>query len=101
MSEIKTSSVGYSRLGLIGVSLFAMLGACSAAISLLETTDDGIDNINLNVDGLMSEWDMALAYSKSSSLLNESQNVHGKLLVEGLFSGVIDAMTWACQKIGK
>lgn len=51
MSEIRTSSVGYSRLGLIGVSLFAMLGACSAAISLLETTDDGIDNINLNVDG--------------------------------------------------
>ena len=52
------------------------------------------------VDGLMSEWDMALAYSKSSSLLNESQNAHGKLLVEGLFSGVVDAMKWAGQKVG-
>ena len=52
------------------------------------------------VDGLMSEWDVALAYSKSSSLLNESQNAHGKLLVEGLFSGMVDAMTWAGKKIG-
>jgi len=50
MSEIRTSS-GYSKLGLVCVSLFAILGACSAAISLLDTGGDDNDTINLNVDG--------------------------------------------------
>ena len=52
------------------------------------------------VDGLMSEWDLALAYSKGSSLLSESQNVRGRLIVEGLFQSVVVAMQWAGQKIG-
>ena len=52
------------------------------------------------VDGLMSEWDLALAYSKGSSLLNESQNARGRLIVEGLFQSVVGAMQWAGQKIG-
>jgi hypothetical protein len=53
MSETRTSS-GYSKLGLVCVSLFAILGACSAAISLLDTGGDDNDNINLNVDGAIS-----------------------------------------------
>jgi len=53
------------------------------------------------VDNLMSEWDLALAYSKGSSLLSESQNVRGRLIVEGLFQSVAGAMQWAGEKVGK
>lgn len=51
-------------------------------------------------DGLMSEWDLAVAYSRGSSLLSESQNARGRLIVEGLFQSVVGAMQWAGQKIG-
>jgi hypothetical protein len=47
----------------------------------------------------MSEWDIALAYAKGGALLNESQSIYGKLLVEGLFSNVVDALEWAGQKV--
>lgn len=50
--------------------------------------------------GLLSEWDLALAYSKGSYLLSESESTRGRLIVEGLFQSVAGAMKWAGQKIG-
>lgn len=53
-----------------------------------------------HVDELMSEWDLALAYSKGSSLLSESQNIRGRLIVEGFFERAKEALKWAGEKIG-
>lgn len=50
--------------------------------------------------GLLTEWDIALAYAKGSYALNEIQNVRGRLIVEGLFSSTVDALKWAGQKVG-
>ena len=50
--------------------------------------------------GLLSEWDIALAYAKGSYALNEAQHIRGRLIVEGLFSSTIDALKWAGQKVG-
>ena len=50
--------------------------------------------------GLMSEWDLALAYSKNASLLSEAQSSRARLIVENVFQGVAKAMVWAGQKVG-
>ena len=50
--------------------------------------------------GLMTEWDLARAYSKGNKLLTESQSARGRVIVEGLFQGVASAIAWTGQKIG-
>lgn len=91
----KMTKISESRFASLEERIYLRLLAEADAEGLLR------GYIRESIDGeLMSEWDLALAYSKSSSLLNESQNARGKLLVEGLFSGIVDAMKWAGQKIG-
>lgn len=52
-------------------------------------------------DGLMTEWDLALAYSKGSRLLTEAQAVHGRLIVEGLFQSFVGAVRWVGGEVGQ
>jgi hypothetical protein len=52
-------------------------------------------------EGMLTEWDIALQYARGGSLLSESQEARGRLLVESLFQGTVEALKWAGQKIGK
>lgn len=50
-------------------------------------------------ESLLSEWDVAIAYAKNS-LLSESANARGKMIVEGFLDKLADAASWAGQKVG-
>ena len=47
----KSCSRSYGKLGLIGISLIAVIEACSAAASILDATGDVGGNLNLNGSG--------------------------------------------------
>jgi hypothetical protein len=49
----------------------------------------------------MTEWELALAYSKGGAILNESLSNRGRLLVEGLWQGIVNAFNSTGQAIGK
>lgn len=49
--------------------------------------------------GLLTEWDVALAYSRGGGRLTEAEGRRGRLLVEGLFNGVVRAFQWIGGKV--
>ena len=53
------------------------------------------------VHGIMTEWDLALAYTKGGAILNETLSNRGRRLVENIVQGFANAIRWTGRAIGR
>jgi hypothetical protein len=49
----------------------------------------------------MTEWDLALAYTKGGAILNETLSNRGRRLVENIVQGFANAIRWTGRAIGR